>query len=150
MAAGNLLLQVGIFHVESHPDHKEFEQCVMFNSFPNKETELIYCISGFLGMYLVPFLAMVFCYGGIFVQLYCRRVRLRLSSTQPDSLTGEPVYRSRQSSLQKRVDGVLVIGGMHRVNPRPELSLLRGGLIPSSQHRLKWGSFDWAIWGNDW
>jgi hypothetical protein len=84
--------QVGIFHVESHPEHKDFEQCVMFNSFPNRETELLYCIIGFLGMYLIPFFTMVFCYGGIFVQLYCRRVRPELSSNPHDSLTGESFF----------------------------------------------------------
>ncbi|KAL7634165.1 UNVERIFIED_CONTAM: hypothetical protein RMT77_015493 [Armadillidium vulgare] len=62
--------QAIIFHVERHPYFTWFEQCVTFNSFPTKELELAYNIAGFLGMHLIPMIAIVFCYGSIVFALY--------------------------------------------------------------------------------
>ncbi|KAK8381539.1 hypothetical protein O3P69_018552 [Scylla paramamosain] len=47
------LPQAVIFHVETHPQHEWFRQCVTFNSFATPTHELLYNISGFIFMYFI-------------------------------------------------------------------------------------------------
>ncbi|XP_042206520.1 gonadotropin-releasing hormone receptor-like [Homarus americanus] len=69
--------QTLIFHVESHPDHPWFEQCVTFHSFPSPTYELLYNVAGFLAMYAIPLLTIIFCYGSIVIVLYRKDVSSR-------------------------------------------------------------------------
>ncbi|XP_045585574.1 gonadotropin-releasing hormone receptor [Procambarus clarkii] len=66
--------QTVIFHVEQHPDHPWFEQCVTFHSFPSPTYELLYNVAGFIAMYAIPLLTILFCYGSIVIVLYRKDV----------------------------------------------------------------------------
>ncbi|KAH3841735.1 hypothetical protein DPMN_115210 [Dreissena polymorpha] len=43
-----------IFHLEAHPDHRWFKQCVTFNFFPTPSHELVYNLSFMIAMYGLP------------------------------------------------------------------------------------------------
>ena len=59
-----------IFHVEIHPEYPWFQQCVTFHSFPSPAYELAYNVAGFVAMYALPLLTILFCYGSIVCALY--------------------------------------------------------------------------------
>lgn len=62
--------QALIFHVETHPIHKDYKQCVTFNFFSNELYEIIYLISGMICLYALPLVIIIFCYASIYVELY--------------------------------------------------------------------------------
>ncbi|KAK4323009.1 hypothetical protein Pmani_006269 [Petrolisthes manimaculis] len=77
------LPQALIFHVERHPDHPDFEQCVTFHSFPSHVYELIYNVTGFVFMYAVPLVTIVVCYGSILVAIFNRDDRESAQKVDP-------------------------------------------------------------------
>ncbi|ODM97543.1 Gonadotropin-releasing hormone II receptor [Orchesella cincta] len=64
------LPQAYIFHVEIHPEHRWYEQCVTFNSFPGPRAELAYNFFGFFFLYVLPLLTIIFCYARILIEIY--------------------------------------------------------------------------------
>lgn len=59
-----------IFHVETHPIFKWYQQCVTFNSFPNADFELVYNFFGFTFLYGVPLVTIVSCYFRILLEIW--------------------------------------------------------------------------------
>lgn len=59
-----------IFHVETHPVFKWYEQCVTFNSFPSQEYELAYNFFGFVFLYGIPLIMIIVCYSRILFEIY--------------------------------------------------------------------------------
>ncbi|ELT92261.1 hypothetical protein CAPTEDRAFT_97007 [Capitella teleta] len=66
-----------IFHVEQHPIHTWFSQCVTFNFFPSDQHEMAYNVSTVCMMYVVPLLLITACYS-----LILREVSKKTSSTR--------------------------------------------------------------------
>ncbi|KAA0190107.1 hypothetical protein HAZT_HAZT005455 [Hyalella azteca] len=64
------LPQTVIFHVEKHPQHRWFEQCVTFNAFPDTRYELAYNLGVTFAIYVAPLTTIAFCYGAIVVRIY--------------------------------------------------------------------------------
>ncbi|KAL0278397.1 UNVERIFIED_CONTAM: hypothetical protein PYX00_000228 [Menopon gallinae] len=62
--------QILIFHVENHPNFTYYEQCVIFHSFPNHFWELLYKYFGFVMMYLLPLVVILFTYTSILWKIY--------------------------------------------------------------------------------
>ena len=66
VAVNNVLylffLQSVIFHVESHPDHVWFKQCVTFNFFPTPTHELVYNLFNMIAMYGLPLIIITLSY----------------------------------------------------------------------------------------
>ncbi|OQV19849.1 putative Gonadotropin-releasing hormone receptor [Hypsibius exemplaris] len=86
--------QAVVFHVELHPDHPEFAQCVTMNSFSSPATERGYVIFGILAMYVVPLIVIVIV---SLILLYTIRSppnhqKCRISGTTMDSLKLEFVH----------------------------------------------------------
>ena len=65
-----LLFQIYIFHVEVHPVHTWYTQCVTFHSFPSAAWETAYTIFGMVMMWLVPLVVILCTYTAILVTLY--------------------------------------------------------------------------------
>lgn len=59
-----------IFHVAKHPNYTSYEQCVIFNSFPNEFWELVYKYFGLIMMYLLPLVVILFTYSSILLKIY--------------------------------------------------------------------------------
>ena len=59
-----------IFHVETHPNFTDYEQCVTYNAFPNKFWESVYRYFGLLMMYLIPLVVILFTYSSILWKIY--------------------------------------------------------------------------------
>ncbi|KAK6643574.1 hypothetical protein RUM43_005084 [Polyplax serrata] len=62
--------QMMIFHVARHPNYTSYEQCVIFNSFPNEFWELVYKYFGLIMMYLLPLVVILFTYSSILWKIY--------------------------------------------------------------------------------
>ncbi|XP_076444015.1 adipokinetic hormone/corazonin-related peptide receptor variant I-like [Babylonia areolata] len=58
-----------IFHVERHPTHRWFRQCVTFNFFPSPQHELAYNLFNLLALYGLPLLIITASYGLILCQI---------------------------------------------------------------------------------
>lgn len=65
----SFLIQVFIFHVESHPEYPWYEQCVTFNSFPTRAHEIVYAAFGMTMMYVLPLVVFIFTYGSILCEI---------------------------------------------------------------------------------
>ncbi|XP_065350739.1 adipokinetic hormone/corazonin-related peptide receptor variant I isoform X1 [Cloeon dipterum] len=66
------LPQVVIFHVEPHPKHTWYEQCVTFNVFPSQRVEFAYTVFGIALMYGLPLAVFLFSYASIICEIYRR------------------------------------------------------------------------------
>lgn len=64
--------QAIIFHVETHPNVTDYEQCVTFHYFENEHHIVLYWAFGQVMMYALPLTIIVFCYVSILVELYRR------------------------------------------------------------------------------
>lgn len=62
--------QAIIFHVESHPNITQYEQCVTYNFFENEFHETVYSFIGMILMYALPLIIIIFCYASIYIELY--------------------------------------------------------------------------------
>lgn len=62
--------QAIIFHVESHPNITQYEQCVTYNFFENEFHEIVYSFIGMILMYALPLIIIIFCYASIYIELY--------------------------------------------------------------------------------
>jgi gonadotropin-releasing hormone receptor len=78
-----LLFQIIIFHVESHPQHTWYQQCVTFNAFPSERHEIAYAAFGMVMMYGLPLVVILFSYASILGEIF-RRSR--------DYADGEHIY----------------------------------------------------------
>lgn len=56
--------------MESHPVYTWYEQCITFNSFPEPKYELMYNFFGFVLLYGVPLITILFCYTCILYKIY--------------------------------------------------------------------------------
>ena len=63
------IFQSVIFHVEKHPDHPWFEQCVTFNFFPTKAHELAYNLFNIVTMYGIPLFVILAAYTRILMRI---------------------------------------------------------------------------------
>ncbi|XP_014469329.1 PREDICTED: gonadotropin-releasing hormone II receptor isoform X2 [Dinoponera quadriceps] len=76
------LPQMLVFHVEAHPKHTCFIQCITFNTFPSHMHELSYSLFVMTAMFWFPLIVIFYTYTSIFVEI-CRRSkedRIRRSS----------------------------------------------------------------------
>lgn len=62
--------QAIIFHLETHPNITNYQQCVTYNFFQNQIHEIIYSFFGMILMYALPLIIIVFCYASIYIELY--------------------------------------------------------------------------------
>ena len=63
-------VQSVIFHVEEHPAHPGFHQCVTFNFFPTPTHERVYNMFTLCAVYLFPLIAIIVSYGLVLLILY--------------------------------------------------------------------------------
>ncbi|XP_059486559.1 adipokinetic hormone/corazonin-related peptide receptor variant I-like isoform X2 [Neocloeon triangulifer] len=66
--------QIIIFHVEPHPKHTWYQQCVTFNAFPSERHEIAYAAFGMIMMYGLPLVVILFSYASIIAEIF-RRTR---------------------------------------------------------------------------
>ncbi|RLU24278.1 hypothetical protein DMN91_004490, partial [Ooceraea biroi] len=66
------LPQMLVFHLETHPNHTCYTQCITFNTFPTYMHELSYSFFGMVTMYWFPLTVICYTYTSIFVEI-CRR-----------------------------------------------------------------------------
>lgn len=64
--------QMVIFHVERHPKFTNYTQCVTYHVFPDEFTENIYRYFGFVMMYLLPLIVILFTYSSILWKIYSK------------------------------------------------------------------------------
>ncbi|XP_015126536.1 gonadotropin-releasing hormone II receptor isoform X2 [Diachasma alloeum] len=62
--------QMIIFHVEAHPNHTWYEQCITLHSFPTGGHELTYSLFGMIMMYCFPLTVIIFTYSSILLEIY--------------------------------------------------------------------------------
>lgn len=62
--------QAIIFHVETHPNITNYEQCVTYGFFKYEYQEIIYSFFGMIVMYALPLIIIIFCYASIYIELY--------------------------------------------------------------------------------
>ncbi|XP_076055760.1 adipokinetic hormone/corazonin-related peptide receptor variant I-like isoform X2 [Oratosquilla oratoria] len=74
------LPQVIIFHVESHPEHTHYVQCVTFNFYPTDQHEMAYNLFCLIMLYVAPLALIVALYGAIVVTIFQKS---RLSADDP-------------------------------------------------------------------
>ena len=70
----NIMFQMVVFHVESHPNVTWYMQCVTYNVFPTPAHELTYLLFGMVMMYALPLAVIIFSYAAILMEI-CRRTR---------------------------------------------------------------------------
>ncbi|XP_011498624.1 PREDICTED: gonadotropin-releasing hormone II receptor isoform X1 [Ceratosolen solmsi marchali] len=64
--------QMVVFHVQTHPHVRWYEQCVTFNTFPTCTHELTYSLFGMVVMYLFPLIVIIYTYTSILAEMYRR------------------------------------------------------------------------------
>jgi hypothetical protein len=67
-----IFFQIIIFHVEAHPQHKWYQQCVTFNAFPSELHEIAYAAFGMVMMYGLPLVVILFSYASILGEIFRR------------------------------------------------------------------------------
>jgi len=65
-------LQIAIFHVETHPKHKWYKQCVTFNTLPSEIHQILYGAFGMIMMYGLPLAVILFSYASILAEIFRR------------------------------------------------------------------------------
>lgn len=79
--------QALIFHVETHPNVTDYEQCVTFHVFENEYHIVMYSMFGLVMMYVLPLIIIIFCYVSICAELYRRsRSTMMGKDMQPNML----------------------------------------------------------------
>ncbi|KAF2358697.1 G protein-coupled receptor rhodopsin-like, partial [Trinorchestia longiramus] len=149
MAALCSLPQAFIFHVEKHPEHTWFEQCVTFNAFPDSRYELAYNLAGTVAMYLGPLFTIIFCYGAIVLRIY------GVAVGQEPVVLGRP--RTRTLLMTSVIVGVFFLcwtpynvmslwyfidsSSAQQVDPRIQASLFIFAVANSTVNPLVYGYF---------
>ncbi|XP_021700049.1 gonadotropin-releasing hormone II receptor isoform X4 [Aedes aegypti] len=59
-----------IFHVEIHPNHTWYEQCVTYNTFSNDNYHTVYNILVMMFMYALPLLTIICSYASIYMEIF--------------------------------------------------------------------------------
>ncbi|XP_062545034.1 adipokinetic hormone/corazonin-related peptide receptor variant I-like isoform X3 [Armigeres subalbatus] len=59
-----------IFHVEIHPNHTWYEQCVTYNTFSNDYYHTVYNILVMMFMYALPLLTIICSYASIYMEIF--------------------------------------------------------------------------------
>ncbi|XP_062707703.1 adipokinetic hormone/corazonin-related peptide receptor variant I-like isoform X3 [Aedes albopictus] len=59
-----------IFHVEVHPNHTWYEQCVTYNTFSNDNYHTVYNILVMMFMYALPLLTIICSYASIYMEIF--------------------------------------------------------------------------------
>ncbi|KAK7580578.1 hypothetical protein V9T40_001207 [Parthenolecanium corni] len=95
-----------VFHVEHHPVHQNFQQCVMLNSFPSKYQEQLYVFMGMVMMYLLPLAVIIFCYSSIVIEIFRRSRNTDLDSIRRSGLGF--LGRARSRTLKMTIIIVIV------------------------------------------
>ncbi|KAL5284698.1 GNRHR family protein [Megaselia abdita] len=62
--------QAIIFHLETHPNHNLYTQCVTFHFFTNDTHEMAYQIISFCLLFPFPLFVVTFCYVSIYIEIY--------------------------------------------------------------------------------
>ncbi|GAB6026573.1 hypothetical protein CHUAL_012988 [Chamberlinius hualienensis] len=78
-----------VFHVQAHPQHPNYVQCVSFDFFLTAEQEIAYNMVCMMAMYGMPLIIIVFAYTKILW-----RISMRSKETR-DNLCREEFYRGR-------------------------------------------------------
>ncbi|GFT68046.1 g_PROTEIN_RECEP_F1_2 domain-containing protein [Nephila pilipes] len=81
-----------IFHVESHPIHKDFKQCVSFHFFKAEYQKVLYNIFCVLALYGGPLMVFVYCYSRV-MWVVCKRSKL--TQDTPSDLNDSCSHSSR-------------------------------------------------------
>ncbi|XP_048733128.1 adipokinetic hormone/corazonin-related peptide receptor variant I-like isoform X2 [Ostrea edulis] len=68
-----------IFHVETHPKHKTFTQCVTFNFFPSDNHELAYNLFNLITLYALPLLIITTSYSLILWEISKKTKQCKVS-----------------------------------------------------------------------
>ncbi|KAL8585256.1 hypothetical protein ACOMHN_067602, partial [Nucella lapillus] len=89
-----------IFHVERHPTHRWFTQCVTFNFFPTPLHELAYNLFNVIALYGLPLVIITASYSLILCQIF---KKTRQSKTEMSRLDQEG--RPRPSGLRRSAMG---------------------------------------------
>ncbi|KAG5333014.1 GNRR2 protein, partial [Acromyrmex heyeri] len=66
--------QMLVFHLETHPNHTCYTQCITFNIFPSYVHEVFYNLFSMVVMYWCPLIVIFYTYTSIFMEI-CRRSR---------------------------------------------------------------------------
>lgn len=63
-----------VFHVETHPNITQYQQCITYNTFPTYVHELTYSVFGMIMMYWFPFIVLIYTYTSILLEI-CKSSR---------------------------------------------------------------------------
>lgn len=74
------VLQMLVFHLETHPNYTCYTQCITFNFFPSHLHEISYNLFGMLIMYWFPLIVIFYTYSSIFMEI-CRRSKEKNEGT---------------------------------------------------------------------
>ncbi|TRY76820.1 hypothetical protein TCAL_03506 [Tigriopus californicus] len=79
------LPQCWVFHLQYHPDHPWYGQCVTFGSFESRHGEFLYFFMGMIFLYILPLLVILFTYGGIVFHLHQKGITITKSNFTDES-----------------------------------------------------------------
>ncbi|KAJ8668939.1 hypothetical protein QAD02_000198, partial [Eretmocerus hayati] len=91
-----------VFHVERHPEHENFTQCVTFGSFPSKSMETAYMIFCIMGLYFVPLVVICWVYLQILFELSSKSQDNKPVKTSSGNKTSENSNDTQGSRLRLR------------------------------------------------
>ncbi|XP_055387241.1 adipokinetic hormone/corazonin-related peptide receptor variant I [Condylostylus longicornis] len=100
--------QAFIFHVESHPKVKWFEQCVTFHSFPDEIYNVLYSVMCMLVMYAIPLVVITFCYASIYIEIYKKSKNLSYKTELFRRSNDDVLCKAKQRTLRMTVTIVIV------------------------------------------
>ncbi|ELT96363.1 hypothetical protein CAPTEDRAFT_136055 [Capitella teleta] len=90
-----------IYHVESHPNHPWFKQCVTFNFFPTTTHQMIYNVFCFSALYLAPLVVIVISYSFILIEITKRSREGRGGDTNSMIASTGSLRRSGVGRMEK-------------------------------------------------
>ncbi|XP_064098698.1 adipokinetic hormone/corazonin-related peptide receptor variant I-like isoform X1 [Macrobrachium nipponense] len=100
------LPQVVIFHVENHPFHTFYVQCVTFNFFPSMHHEMIYNLFCLVMLYVAPLSIIITFYGAIVLTIF-QKSRLSADDTTIRRSSLGYLGRARARTIKMTVSIVL-------------------------------------------
>ncbi|XP_045452589.1 adipokinetic hormone/corazonin-related peptide receptor variant I [Melitaea cinxia] len=99
------LPQSFIFHLDEHPDVKEYFQCVSYGSLPTEQHEIAYFLVNMILMYVAPLVSTLYCSSAALLEI------IRRANTANDKMRRSGVGilgRARARTLKMSVTIVLV------------------------------------------